>query len=154
MTRMIVCGPRVGIKTRHVFQVLDAVAQVLPEPTRIEIVEGTAACVDQAAGAWADRKAHAHWRFPINNDLDGEDPMTAPKRRNTRMRDSSKATHCLGFPGHGGTNHMMDISKQAGMLVWEVEFNDDGGQSPTEFCVRQWGQNGARSTLICSGPLS
>lgn len=156
MTRMIVCGPRVGILARHVFQVLEVATRRLPEPHRVEVVEGAAACVDQAAGAWADRNAHAHWRFPINDWLDGEDPMTAPKNRNARMLHSSKASLCLGFPGHGGTNDMMVRAHDAGVTVWEVELSPEGGERPTSFSIRAWGHKSSRtgSAFICTGTLT
>lgn len=129
--KVLVCGGRKGVRAKEVFMVLDRVAELLGS-SDIEIAEGRALGVDQAAGAWADHKAHAHWKFPINNEVDGVDPMTAPKRRNQRMLDTFKPDICVGLPGGGGTNDMMDRCHRAGVPVWDIEFKDGG------FVIHQW----------------
>lgn len=129
--KVLVCGGRKGVPTKKVFVILDVVERIL-RSERIAIAEGCAAGVDQAAGAWADHKEHEHWKFPIDNEIDGGDPMTAPKRRNQRMLNIFRPDICIGFPGGGGTNDMMDRCQKAGVPVWDVDIEGDG------FVIYQW----------------
>jgi hypothetical protein len=151
MVKVLVCGGRKGVQNKKLFRVLDDVWTLLQSTgiTEIEIAEGRAIGVDQGAGAWADRKANGHWTFPINNDLDGLDPMRAPKRRNQRMLDIFKPDLCVAFPGGNGTNDMADRCHKAGVPVWDVEMHDDA-----EFSIVRWAPRAGpdvRCTLIHIG---
>lgn len=142
--RVLVCGPRVGLQSYQIKQILDACAKHWGDD--IEIVEGGAALTDTVAGAWADQHKHVHIRVPTNSQIDGED-LGAPKRRNTRMLTRFEPTLCLGFPGHGGTNDMLAKCHDAGVLVWEVEIS----QVDRNFVVIQWPTGGERSKTIVEG---
>jgi hypothetical protein len=145
MVKVLVCGGRKGVEAKRVFRVLDDVRALLRRSgsDSIEVAEGRAVGVDQAAGAWADRKADAHWRFPINSALHGLDPMTAPKRRNQQMLTVFGPDVCVAFPGGNGTNDMADRCHKAGVPVWDVEMHDD-----EEYSIVQWAPKGGPCTLI------
>ena len=133
-TVVCVCGGRVGVRFDMVPRVLERVRARFAGD--IEIIEGDAVGYDRAAGVWAHREGVTHSKFPVNNDIDGED-LGAPKRRNVRMLRDGRPDVCLGFPGFRGTLHMMDICHAAGVLCLDVEFDGD------EFLIYDWPKKAA-----------
>ncbi|UTU07907.1 hypothetical protein CcrC1_gp221c [Caulobacter phage C1] len=124
-----ITGPRIEVTAPQVFRVMDV---LFPHASDIRLISGLAQGVDTHGIHWATRRGAGVIAVGIDDSLDGSDPYTAPKRRNQRMVDL-KPFLCVGFPGHGGTNDMMDRCLKAGVIVWEVAFTDQDG-----FEVWQW----------------
>jgi hypothetical protein len=122
---IIVCGGRVGrnLTEARVWLVLDKLAESWPKPFRI--VHGGAKWVDSWAGRWGYSRGHQVQPVPVDGRLDGFKD-NAPFKRNERMQEHFPATYCVGFPGGGGTNSMMEICHDAGVEVIDIEFYDDG----------------------------
>ncbi|AXQ69802.1 hypothetical protein HOU03_gp465 [Caulobacter phage CcrSC] len=139
---MVITGPRVKIARASVRNVLDI---LFPDPSQITMISGRAKGTDQFGEDWARDRGAGLIRVPIDDAYDGHNPYTAPKNRNQRMVDL-KPQLCVGFPGHGGTNDMLDRCHKAGMTVWEVEFK--GG----DFEVWQWpNAREPKARLIAAG---
>ena len=125
--KWIVCGGRVGrgLTKNLVWSVLDTLAERCPE-NRITVVHGGAVWVDTWAGEWAKARGHLECRVEINGELDGYRER-APMNRNRRMlQENIEADRCLGFPGGGGTNDMMEICHKAGIPVGDIEVESNG----------------------------
>lgn len=114
-----------GVEERRAYAVLTALWQAWGEPM-MDVIEGNAAGYDQLAGRWALDQELVNSKFHINRDVDG-DGDDAPKRRNQRMLDLGKPERLIVFPGGPGTRHMYDICHAAGVAIYEVEFDDQGG---------------------------
>jgi hypothetical protein len=125
MNNIIVAGGRVGrnLSKAIVWAVLDDLSQRWPNPFRI--VHGAAAWTDTWAGQWGYDRHHPVQPVPVDGNLDGYKDR-APFRRNMRMQRDFPAYLCLGFPGGGGTNSMLEICHDAGVPVGDVEINDNG----------------------------
>jgi hypothetical protein len=136
VTTWIVCGGRVGrnLTRARTWAVLDSMALNWPDE-EITVVHGGAAFVDRWAGAWARHHGHHEVEVRVDGELDGY-KQDAPKNRNRRIREEAPgADCCLGFPGGGGTNDMLEISHNAGIPVADVEIDYDGN-----FQVKWWPQ--------------
>lgn len=131
---IIVCGGRVGrnLTRNRVWSVLDHLRPNWPEPFRI--VQGKAAFADQWAGSWALARGVPMQPVPIDPRFDG-DFDDAPFNRNQRMADHFPPYACVGFPGGGGTLHMMKICHDLGCPVADVDLNHDG-----TFKIHWWPQ--------------
>jgi len=128
MRKWIVCGGRVGrhLSRRRVQEVLDHLAESLGSQDALTVIHGQAPWVDQWAGRCARDRGHFEDAIPIDDEIDGIS-FHAPKRRNVRMYEKHQdAECCIGFPGGGGTNHMMDVCHEAGIPVGDVEIDKDG----------------------------
>ena len=143
--KWIVCGGRNGSVARgltkmRVWKVLDDMYDAAMQatydaliaqgymldtmfPMVLTIVEGGAKWTDTWAGEWADARGHNRITLPIDERLDGVE-WNCGRNRNVRMFLAHKdAERCVGFPGGGGTNHMMGYCQDNGMPVAEVELN-------------------------------
>jgi hypothetical protein len=123
---VIVCGGRVGrnLSKRRVYEVLDRWAAAWISEG-IKVVTGGAKWVDTWAVDWAKDRGHDWQVFAIDGELDGY-KFNAPFNRNRRMNREAVPDCCLGFPGGGGTNDMMDICHASGVPVGDIEINDNG----------------------------
>jgi hypothetical protein len=130
---IIICGGRVGrnLTKKRVYAVLDHMSKSWPTPFRI--VQGKAAWVDEWGGQWALDRGHPMQPVPIDERFD--DGRDAPKQRNIRMADHFPPYMCVGFPGGGGTFHMMEHCHDLGVPVADVEIDFDGS-----FQVHWWPQ--------------
>lgn len=103
-------------------------------PLKLTIVEGGAIWTDTWAGEWADERGHTRVRMPIDERLDGVE-WNCGRNRNKRMYEQHKdAERLIGFPGGGGTNHMMGFCQDRGMPVLEIEL------LPNSYRVHHWPQ--------------
>jgi hypothetical protein len=123
---VLVCGGRVGrnLSRVRVWAVMEEWArQHLGE--ELTVVAGGARYVDTWAVEWAWHRGHKVIEVKIDSEIDGH-LSDAPFRRNERMHRETRPDVCLGFPGGGGTNHMMKFSHDAGTPVVDVEIEEDG----------------------------
>lgn len=142
--KWIVCGGRNGSVARgltktRVWKVLDDMyANLLIAHTEsdvvLTIVHGNAKWTDSWAGEWARMRGHGEIACPIDDDIDGVE-WSCGRNRNKRMYAEHKdAERLIGFPGGGGTNHMMGYCQDRGIPVAEVEL------LPNTYRVRWWPQ--------------
>ncbi len=142
--KWIVCGGRNGSVARgltkmRVWKVLDDMHAKLvadhPEADiALTVVEGGAKWTDTWAGEWADARGHTRTTIRIDDIADGVE-WNCGRNRNIRMFNAHKdAERCVGFPGGGGTNHMMGYCQDRGMPVAEIELNTGS------YRVRWWPQ--------------
>lgn len=151
-----VCGGRVGSVKRQAWQVLDAVyAQYFIVAESMEIGHGGAPGYDRASGSWAAARRMPCTVIPVNGLLDGYKD-DAPKQRNRRildwLLDTNDKRALLAFPGGPGSRDMVQIAHDAGVLILDVEIEDD------RFTVWQWKpkHGGAEllSNVLCEGTFT
>lgn len=90
-------------------------------PSDLVIISGGAKGVDSAAADWAI----VNWINPeIYKPNWFKFKKVAGLIRNQQMLKKGKPDLVVAFPGGRGTNHMVGISKKAGVKVIELEYND------------------------------
>lgn len=91
-------------------------------PSDIVIISGGAKGADEAAACWAI----VNWIEPeIYKANWFKFKKVAGLVRNQQMLKKGKPDLVVAFPGGRGTNHMVGISKKAGVEVLELEYNDN-----------------------------
>ncbi|AFU86633.1 GTP-binding domain [Caulobacter phage CcrRogue] len=120
----VVCGGRVGVVEIAPTLVLSALVSALRWPRDMIWVDGDAVGYDRLCRAWAAKWGFATEVYKVDPALDGEGD-DAPKRRNTRMRETSQPDVCVAFPGGPGTRDMWMQCLNAGIRVYSVEFDGD-----------------------------
>lgn len=129
--RVLACGGRDYTDREHVFAVLDMVAQT----GRVEVlIHGAARGADSLASLWALSRGVPEEAYPANW---AAYPRLAGPIRNRTMLFEGKPDLVVAFPGGRGTEHMVRISRQAGVDVLEAkrsispEFRRDFGPTGT-----------------------
>ncbi|CAO99346.1 DUF2493 domain-containing protein (plasmid) [Azospirillum brasilense] len=118
MTRVLVCGGRDYQDHKRVFAELD---QIHAEREISVVIHG--ACIqrgmlsgaDRWAEAWAIAREVPYWGFPARWNIDGGGK--AGPMRNARMLEKAKPHIVVGFPGGRGTNGMLRMAREAGVMV-------------------------------------
>lgn len=87
-------------------------------PFDIVIIEGGALGADRAAFDWAVCSFAQSEQYEANWDKYGK---SAGPRRNKQMLDEGKPDLVVAFPGGRGTAHMVQLAKEHGVPVIEVE---------------------------------
>ena len=142
--RVLITGGRVGVDDRIASKAFTVVVAELGG--RVVFGDGKAPGYDTVLNALAKQNDHPTERYPVDKALDG-DGDDAPKRRNLRMFDQFKPTHCLSMPGGPGTRHMWMHCFNAGIPVFSVEF--DNGH--LHICLMR---KNCRAKTLFDGPLA
>lgn len=79
-----------------------------------EVVSGCARGVDTAGETWAEKNNIPVKKFPADWNKYGK---SAGYRRNQQMAEYADAV--ILFPGGKGTNHMYDIAKRMGLIIYD-----------------------------------
>lgn len=120
--RCLITGGRVDVRERAASKAMTIVIATLGEATVFG--DGKAVGYDTVCNAIAKALGHKTARYPVDKALDG-DADGAPKKRNIRMFETFKPTHCLSMPGGPGTRHMWMHCFNAGIPVFSVEQDGD-----------------------------
>lgn len=114
MKKFIVCGGRDYAD----FLQMDRCLSALHEQVGISmIIEGNANGADKMAGDWAEVHGILVYVFIANRSSHGK---AAGLIRNKQMLEM-KPDGVVAFPGGKGTQHMIQISKEVGIPVWEIQ---------------------------------
>ena len=108
--KVIVAGSREGVTYEHVEA---AIKESQFEIT--EVVSGTAKGADQFGEAWAIFRKIPIKRFPADWNRHGK---SAGYLRNKQMAEYGDALIAVHYKGSKGTQHMIDLAKKAGLLVY------------------------------------
>lgn len=115
--KLLVCGGReygAGTAEReYLFEFLDRVRAKLPVT---EVVQGGARGADSCAKAWAQARSIPCTEVRADWDRHGK---SAGYKRNQVMASmlTPGIDAVIAFPGGKGTQHMIDIARQAGLKV-------------------------------------
>lgn len=114
--RVLVCGGREYLDTRHIHATLD---RVHAKHGITLIITGGARGADVRANAWAISK-----RIPYISDEITPEEWDAYGKGAGPMRNKRLLSHrpeaCVAFPGGSGTRDMMNQAAKAGIPVWPV----------------------------------
>jgi hypothetical protein len=109
--KVLVCGGRDFFDASFIY---DHLSQIHKERTITCLVHGCANGADTLAGRWAKANGIEERRYPADWKKYGR---TAGKLRNSQMLAEESPDLVIAFPGHGGTYHMCEIAKAAGVPV-------------------------------------
>ncbi len=111
--RLLVCGGRDFVNREFVFAALDRAHAMRPVAV---LIHGAARGADTIGAEWAKARGIQALAFPADWNRDGK---AAGPIRNKRMLDEGKPDCVVAFPGGSGTAHMVRISREAKLPVWE-----------------------------------
>lgn len=115
---VLVCGGRTYADKHKVYQVLDKILKAAEtEDRELCIVHGNAKGADYLADCWAKERRVPTKVFPADWQKHGR---AAGPIRNRQMLDEAKPKLVVAFPGSNGTKHMCDISRKAGVVVYQI----------------------------------
>lgn len=115
--KILVCGGRDYTNKERLYSFLDKVYEQLSHKN-ITIIHGGARGADYLAGEWASEKSVTIEVFYANWDTYKK---AAGAIRNQVMLKEGKPDVVIAFKGGKGTKNMVDISKKAGIIVYEVK---------------------------------
>ena len=126
MIRLLIAGSRSITDANFCLRKLEALCQNQP----IEcIMSGMASGPDMFGYEFAMNNGIKVIEFPITSEDWKRDGKKAGPLRNVKMLEEGKPTHLIAFndcrnspQGSNGTNHMIRISKKAGVKVHEVKY--------------------------------
>ena len=113
--RIIVCGGRDFSDREALFRVLDDLHSIHAFTL---LVHGAARGADRLAGEWAE--ARGVTCKPMAADWQMHRLRAGPVR-NREMLQTFKPEIVVAFPGGSGTEHMIEISRKAGVTVHVIE---------------------------------
>jgi hypothetical protein len=119
---VLICGGReFGQSSAEIdagFKQLDLAAATLKDHgiNVTRIIHGGARGADKVAEKWARSRGFKVEAFYPDWHKFGK---SASYRRNEVMLKTGKPSYVIAFPGESATNHMVRISKEAGVSVWK-----------------------------------
>lgn len=129
--KALVCGGRTYANRDKVFQVLDYL-HLNRGPIKL-VIHGGASGADSLAKEWADERGVEPDCYPaLWNDLTARDAVIKRRKdgssynanagptRNAKMLREGKPDCVVAFPGGSGTQNMIDLSRAAGVKVFEI----------------------------------
>ncbi len=114
-SRILICGGR-KFADHKLFHATMEDAKIWFAP-KYCIINGLAPGADALAHQWAMMQGVCSICVPANWGIFKDD---AGPRRNQWMLEFTFPDLVIAFPGNSGTAHMVKISKDAGVDVWEV----------------------------------
>ncbi|QXN72188.1 DprA-like DNA processing chain A [Rhodobacter phage RcRios] len=113
--RIIVCGGRDFSDREALFRVLDDLHSTHGFTL---LVHGAARGADRLAGEWAEARGVTCKPIAADWQMHG---LRAGPVRNREMLRTCKPEIVVAFPGGSGTEHMIEISRKAGVTVHVIE---------------------------------
>lgn len=113
--RLLVCGGRDYTNRDKLFAVLDTLEKSVGI---VGVMHGAAKGADSLARDWAVSRGKPHMSFPADWERNGK---RAGPIRNARMLAEGRPTLVMAFAGGRGTADMVERSRKAGLMAWEVQ---------------------------------
>lgn len=113
--RVLICGGRDFTDMARVESALSRFSSLHGSPSLV--IHGAARGADSLGALWATRNKIPTRAFPANWSLHGK---MAGFIRNRLMITEGKPDHVIAFPGGTGTAHMVRISREAGLPVFQA----------------------------------